>query len=151
VAAAPAWTTRAVNLLVPLVALDLVVQYIAGLGTDAYAPMEGFTMNTDFGIYDLHWDNGFLLGILAIALVIVAVLSRQIRNVVPAIVALLAVLLAGISGMSFVNSTPNPPSATIAMGVAWLIAFAAVMTMFRFTRGGIGAPPAAASTPPASS
>jgi hypothetical protein len=145
---APAWTTRTLGVLVPLVALDLVVQYIAGLGTNAYAPAAGFTMNTDFGIYDLHWDNGFLLGILVILLLIVAGLSRQVRSLVPAVVAFLAVLVAGIAGMNFVNTTPNPPGATIAMGLAWLVAFGAVMTMFRFQRGAMWAPPPAAPAPP---
>jgi heme A synthase len=123
------WPNRTLAVLLPLVGIDLVIQYIAGLGTNAYAPPAGFNMNTDFGIYNVHWLNGYVLGILSIVLVIVAAFSRQTRVVVPAVVSLAAVLIAAFAGMAFVNSTPNPPSATITMGLAFLVAFSAVMAM----------------------
>lgn len=131
------WSTRTLNVLVPLVGLDLVVQYIAGLGANVYAPPNGFTMNTDFGIYDVHWDNGYVLGILSIILVIIAVFSRQPRNIAPSVVSLAAVLAAAFAGMAFINSSPNPPGASLTMGVAFLVAFATIMAfMFRLRREG---------------
>ena len=117
------WPTKALNILVPIVGIDLVIQYIAGLGTSAYAPANGFTMNTDFPIYDVHWLNGYALGVLSIILVLVAVFSRQVRNIAPAVVALAAVIVAAVAGMVFVNSIPNPPIATVTMGIAFLVAF----------------------------
>lgn len=144
------WPTKTLSFLVPLVGIDLIIQYFAGLGTNAYAPASGFTMNTDFGIYDLHWTNGYVLGILSIALVIIAVFSRQGRNVVPAVVSLAAVLVAAFAGMAFVNTTPNPPWATITMGLAFLVAFSTVIAMmFRLNmaRRWPGSPVSPASSP----
>lgn len=128
----------------PLVGLDLVVQYIAGLGTNAYAPSAGFTMNTEFPIYGVHWDNGLVLGILSIVLVVVSIFSRQGRNIVPAVVSLVAVLIAGFAGMAYVGTSPNPPSATLTMGLAFLVSFAAIMAFnFRLRLGApaVPAPP----------
>jgi UDP-N-acetylmuramyl pentapeptide phosphotransferase/UDP-N-acetylglucosamine-1-phosphate transferase len=144
------WPTKALTALAPLVAIDLVIQYIAGVGTNAYAPVTGFTMNTAFGIYNVHWLNGFALGILSIVLVIIAVISWQARNIAPAVVSLVAVLVAGIAGMAFVNSTPNPPWATITMGLAFLVAFGAVMGMTfrsRMFSPATGVPPSETGAP----
>jgi len=134
VSAAPRWTSRALSILGPLVAIDLVIQYIAGLGTNAYAPT-AFTSNSDYGWLDVHWDNGYFLGLLCIVLVLVAALSRQGRNIGSALVILAAVLVAGVAGMAFVRTSPNPPSATITMGLAFLVAFgAAISFMIRLMR-----------------
>jgi hypothetical protein len=108
----------------PVVGLDLILQYISGLGTNVYAPDGGFNMNTDFGFYDLHAVNGDILGILSILLVIFAVFSRKSGNYVPAIIFFVAVLVAGIAGMVFANDVPNPPLASLTMGLAFLVAFA---------------------------
>jgi len=133
------WPTRTLNVLVPVVGIDLILQYIAGLGSNAYGPSTGFTVNTDFGIYDIHWLNGYVLGILSIILVLVAAISRQARNVLPAIVALAAVLIAGFAGMAFVSSAPNPPGATVTMGIAFLVAFATILAMmFRLRKAVTG-------------
>lgn len=145
------WPTRTLNVLLPIVGIDLVIQYITGLGTSAYAPPAGFNMNTDFGIYNVHWLNGYVLGILSIILVVVAVLSRQARNVVPSVVTLVTVIIAAVAGMAFVSSAPNPPAATVAMGVAFILAFSSVLAMmFRVRMAGLR-PGAAApmATPPA--
>jgi hypothetical protein len=137
-------------ILVPLVSLDLVVQYIAGLGTNVYAPPNGFTMNTDFGFYDVHFLNGDVLGILSIILVIVAVFSRQIRNVAPSVVILASVIIAGFAGMAFANTTPNPPTLSLTMGIAFLVAFGtAISFMFRMrvsAAPGGGPPPTGATS-----
>jgi len=117
------------------VGIDLIVQYIAGLGANVYAPASGFTMNTDFGIYDVHWLNGYVVGVLSIVLVVVAVLSRQTRTIVSSSVSFVAVLVSAVAGMAFVNSTPNPASASLVMGVAFLVAFSTVMAlMFQLRR-----------------
>jgi hypothetical protein len=123
------WPGKVLAILVPIVAIDLVVQYIAGMGTNAYAPAAGFTQNTDFGIYDLHWTNGYVLGVLSIVLVVVAVFSGRARNVASSSVSLAAVLIAAFAGMAFVNSTPNPPWATLTMSFAFLVAFGALVSL----------------------
>jgi len=141
------WPAKVLGGLVPLVGLDLIVQYIAGLGANVYAPSNGFTMDTAFGIYNVHWLNGYVLGLLCIALVIVAVLSRRIGSIAASIVVLLAVLVAGIAGMIFVNNTPNPAGASLLMGLAFLVAFATVMAMAFRMRMGQGSPPLQAVAP----
>jgi hypothetical protein len=127
--AAPAWTRTAQRIVLPLAGLDLTLQYIAGLMTNAYAPAAGFTQNTDFGWYDLHWTNGYVLGILMIITLVVVGLSRNYRNLAAAAIAFVAVVVAAFAGMAFVNTTPNPPTATAVMGLAFLVAFAALMAL----------------------
>jgi disulfide bond formation protein DsbB len=143
------WPSKALAVIVPIVGLDLVIQYIAGMGTNVYAPANGFTMNTDFGIYDLHWVNGYALGILSIVLLVFSAFSRQLRNIAASVVVFGSVIAASIAGMMFVNNTPNPPGASLAMGLAFLVAFATVMAMmFRLRVGDtVPRPPAVAAGP----
>jgi hypothetical protein len=143
----PSWPTKALGVLVPLVGLDLIIQYVAGLGTNVYAPADGFTMNTAFGVYNVHWLNGYVLGILCIVLVIVTVFSRRTGAIAASTIVLLAVLVAGIEGMIFVNNTPNPAGASLAMGLAFLVAFSTVMAMAFRMRMGDGSPPPRAVAP----
>ena len=67
------WALKAMRVLVPVTALVLVIQYIAGLGTNVYAPAGGFTNNTDYGWLDLHYTVGDVVGILSILLVIAVI------------------------------------------------------------------------------
>lgn len=150
--APPTWVGKAQRVLVPLASIDLAIQYILGILTNAYAPGGGFTQNTDFGVYDGHWTNGEVLGVLLIVMVIVVALSRDRPALGMAVVSLIAVVIAGFAGMAFVNATPNPPSATVTMGLAFLVAFGAQQALlFRtFMRPAMappagGAPPAPAS------
>jgi heme A synthase len=124
---APAWTTKALSILLPIVGLDLGIQYIAGLGANAYAPASGFTTNTAFAVYNVHFLNAYVLGVLTLLLLIVAGFSRLPKNIAPAAVTFVAVLVAALTGMAFIRTTPNPPLATIAMGLAFLVAFAATL------------------------
>ncbi|MCI4341811.1 MAG: hypothetical protein L3K11_05525 [Thermoplasmata archaeon] len=126
--AVPTWPGKALKVLLPVTGLLLVVQYIAGLWTNAYAPAGGFSSNSSFPALDLHWTLGQVLGVLSIILVVVALFSRRVDFVVPAIVILASVIVAGLAGMAFVSSTPNPPSATVEMGVAFLVAFATTVS-----------------------
>lgn len=148
--AAPPWAGRALRILVLIASVDLAIQYIAGIATNAYAPSAGFTSNTDFGIYDLHFENGLLLGVLVLAVLIVAALTREVPSIGMAAVAFVAVLVAAIAGMAYVNSTPNDPLATVTMGLAFLVAFGSLQAlMFRVIRPGpsAGAPPSVVPTP----
>ena len=139
---------RLLGLLVPIVGLDRVVQYIAGLATNALAPASGFTPGTDFGAYDVHWMNGYVLGILSIALVVVAGRSRKGSNIASSVVNLAAVGVAGFAGMEFVRTSPNSAFATITMGVAFLVCFSAVMAMmFRIRSSETGRRPPLDSVP----
>jgi len=92
-------------------------------------------MNTAFGVCPLHWTNGGVWGILSTILVVIAALSRSGRNVVYAVVILVAGIVPAFAGTAFVNTTPNPPTAFITMGLGFLVAFGAAMAcMFRFMR-----------------
>ena len=139
------------RIIVPIAGLDLLIQYVAGMLTTAYAPAQ-FTQNTDFGVYNLHVVNGFALGIILIAAVAIAGLSRTPRNVVATVVAFLGVLVAGFAGMAFVGTTPNDPVATVTMSLAFLVSFSAMMALsFRIMApGGPASPPVASGTPPPS-
>ncbi len=129
------WPARALRILVPLTGVLLVAQYIAGLLTNAYAPSAGFTSNSAFPALNAHYTLGELLGVLGIVLVVVAVCSRSLREIIPAVVTFIAILVAGVAGMDFVHAQPNPPAATVAMGLAFLVAFATVMAWnFRIMR-----------------
>lgn len=142
------WPGKVLAVLVPIVSLDLVIQYIVGMGTNVYAPVAGFNSSTDFGLYDFHWDNGWALGVLSIVLVVVAVLSGRARNIAPSVVSLAAVLVAGFAGMAFVSSTPNPAWATLTMSIAFLVSFGAMISFGFQLRTGNTSPvvPAAAAS-----
>ncbi len=117
------WPYRALRVLIPIAGILLVIQYIAGLYTNAYAPANGFTNNTAFPAINLHYVNGDVLGVVAIIVLIVAAFTRQIRFIGLSVVMLAAILTAGFAGMAFVSSTPNPPVDTVIMGIAFLVAF----------------------------
>lgn len=145
--AAPAWVPKVQRVLVPLVSADLTIQYILGLLTNAYAPTAGFTQNTDFGVYDGHWTNGEILGVLMIVSIVIVALRRDRPALGMSILAFLAVLVAGIAGMAFVNATPNPPGATVTMGLAFLVAFGAQQALLFRTFMSSGAAPPAPGAP----
>ncbi|MCI4330466.1 MAG: hypothetical protein L3K19_01275 [Thermoplasmata archaeon] len=122
----PGWAYKALGILTGVTLLLLVTQYLLGLWTAAYAPAT-FTSDTTFPSLDWHYNIGFILGLLSIAVIIVAALSRQVRLIVPAVVLFVAVLLAGMFGSRFVGTTPNDPRFAFAMGVMFLVAFGAAM------------------------
>jgi uncharacterized membrane protein YkgB len=134
----PTWSLRALQITSVVTTAGLVVQYIAGLLTNAYAPASGFTTNSDWWAINIHWTFGYVLGILAIILVIVAALTRRGRYVALAVVTLLGVIAAGFAGMAFVASTPNAPIYSVEMGVSFLIAFIASFLITGMTMMGGG-------------
>jgi hypothetical protein len=150
--AAPSWTSKALRVLVPVVGIDLVVQYIAGVLTNAYAPAGGFTDSTDFGVYDLHGLNGYALGIVLLATLVVVGLSRQYLHLGLVAVAFAGSLTAAVAGLAFVGATPNPPAATTLLGAAFLVAFVPIQFLaFRLMKSAPPAPPpyGAGPAPPA--
>ena len=122
----PAWAAKAQRILVPLLVLDLAIQYIAGILTNAYGPAGGFTDSTSFPYYDVHWDNGVLLGILALVTLIVVALNRNPRFIGTMAVAFVAIVVAAVEGMRYVHTSPNDPVATSVMGISFLVAIGAV-------------------------
>lgn len=153
--APPAWTNTALKVLLPLTAVFGVAQYVLGLLTNAYAPSSGFTSNTSFNYLDAHYNVGFTLGALSILLVIVAGFTRQPRTIALSVVGFLGILVAGLAGMAFVNTQPNPPNASVLMGVGFLVAFWALsmlgMSLMLAGRADAGSPPAPAGAPSAPS
>jgi hypothetical protein len=130
------WSLRALQITSIVTTAALVVQYIAGLLTNAYAPASGFTTNSDWWAINIHWTFGYAL-------------TRRGRYVGLAVVTLLGVIAAGFAGMAFVASTPNAPIYSVEMGVAFLVAFTtsfllAGMTMM--TGGTVRTSPATTST-----
>lgn len=124
------WALKVLRVLVPITALVLVIQYIAGLGTNVYAPAGGFNDNTDYGWLNLHYTVGDVVGILAILLVIVAVFTARAALIGNSAGVLLGVLIAGFAGSAFIST--NDPVDSILMGIGFLIAFgAAVALAFR--------------------
>ena len=119
----PTWSLRALQITSVITTALLVVQYIAGLLTNAYAPASGFTSNSSWWALNIHYTVGMVLGILAIILVIVAALTRRGLYIALAVVTLVGVLAAGFAGMAFVGSSPNAPIYSVEMGVAFLVAF----------------------------
>lgn len=125
----PAWAEKALRVVVPVTGLLLVVQYLLGLWTNAYAPSSGFTDNTSYPSLDWHYNIGFTLGALGVIVLIVAALTRKLPFIGLAAVLLVGIAIAGISGMEFVHSSPNDPVATVVMGVGFLIAFWASLVL----------------------
>jgi hypothetical protein len=132
---ASAWPHKALRILVPVTGLLLVVQYLLGLWTNAYAPSSGFTDNTSFPSLDWHYNIGFALGILAVLVLILAALTRRIPYVGFAVLLLVGVAVAGISGMGFVHTMPNPPVDAVVMGIGFLVAFWASLALGWFSMG----------------
>jgi hypothetical protein len=134
---------RTLWVLVPLLALLLVVQYIAGMWTNAYAPSAGFTNNSSFLSLNIHYMVGDVLGVLSIVLVIVAAFSRRLPFVAISVVTLAAVIVAGFAGMAFVSSSPNNPADTMVMALAFIVAFGAILGFaFRLVLARAVLPPA---------
>ncbi|MCI4322530.1 MAG: hypothetical protein L3K03_00650 [Thermoplasmata archaeon] len=127
----PKWPLRALRLLLPILGLALAAQYLAGLWTSAYAPAAGFTSSSamSFQPLQVHYALGVLLGLGTLALVVVAAFTRRIPYLILSIVALLGVGAAGIFGELFVRSTPNDPAYSVLMGIAFLVAFWALMLL----------------------
>ena len=139
----PAWAAKAQRILVPLVVLDLAVQYIAGILTSAYAPAGGFTDTTSFAYYDAHSLNGMVLGVLALVALIVIAINRNPRFIGMMAVGFVAIVVAALEGMRFVGTTPNDPVATSVMGIAFLVSIGAVQALnFLVMREAPGRPPA---------
>jgi hypothetical protein len=131
----PAWPHKALRILLPVTGLLLVVQYLLGLWTNAYAPASGFTSNSSFPSLDWHYNIGFALGILGLLVVIVAAFSRKLPYIGFAVLLFAGIAVAGVAGMRFVNSTPNPPVDTVLMGVGFLVAFWASLALGWFAMG----------------
>ncbi|MGI0132091.1 MAG: hypothetical protein ACREDK_03215 [Thermoplasmata archaeon] len=116
------WSFRALRILTPIIAVVLFLQYVLGLWTSAYAPASGFTGNTSLPSLDWHYNLGFALGVLTLLTVIVAAFTRQVRSIAMSILLFAAVAAAGLAGSRFVSTMPNDPNATIAMGIAFVVA-----------------------------
>lgn len=101
--------------------LLLVAQYFLGLWTNVYAPA-AFTSNSSFPSLNWHYNIGFALFFVGIALVILTALSRDWRLVVAGIVTVVAVYSAGMFGANFVSSSPNNPLDSFGMGAMFLVA-----------------------------
>jgi hypothetical protein len=123
------WPFQALGVLVPILGLLLVIQYLAGLWTNAYAPANGFTSNTAYTALNLHYLVGFILGVLVLLVVAVAAFTRRAGFLGLAVVAAVSVWVAGIAGQMFVGTTPNNPTYSVSMGVAFLIAFWATLML----------------------
>jgi hypothetical protein len=141
------WALRALKILVPVTALLLVIQYIAGIGTNVYAPAAGFNGNSDFGWLDLHYTTGDVLGIVSILLLVVAVFTARAPLIGNSAGIFASVLIAGLAGMAYINTSPNNPVDSLVMGVFFLVAFGATISLgYRVMRTSPAAP--AAPQPP---
>jgi hypothetical protein len=101
--------------------LFLVAQYFLGLWTNVYAPSM-FTSNSSFPSLDWHYNIGFTLFFVGIALLILTGLARDWRLILGGVVVLVAVYLAGSLGATYVSSSPNSPLDSFGMGAMFLVA-----------------------------
>lgn len=121
---------RAVVVVDGLVLLLLVAQYLLGLWTNVYAPAM-FTSNSSFPSLDWHYNIGYVLFLVSLVGLILSLLSRQLRLIVPFVVLPVSILSAGEFGADFVSSTPNNPLDSFGMGAMFLVALlAAVSVMY---------------------
>lgn len=97
----------------------LVVQFLLGLWTNVDA--SGTTYPPTLGF---HFVFGYLLGILSIAALVVSAMLKELRLILPAVLVLLGVVIAAVAGLAFLKDG-QPPSASFAMGVGFLLAFSA--------------------------
>jgi hypothetical protein len=132
------WPGTALKILLPVTGIALVVQYILGLWTNAYAPAAGFTSNTSFPSLDWHYNVGFALGILGILLIVFSALSRRPMNIGLSVVLFAGIAVAGVEGMAFVSTSPNNPVDTMVMGIAFLVSFWASILLGLSVMGGMG-------------
>ncbi|MGA9839845.1 MAG: hypothetical protein WBF81_02350 [Thermoplasmata archaeon] len=133
----------ALRITILVTVLLLVVQYVLGLWTSAYAP-SSFTSNTSLPSLEGHLAVGYALGVVSLLALVFAGLTREVRVIVPAFALLLAVGLAGVFGMMFVRTTPNDPLDSVGMGIMFLVALGAAFNMAYYLRSR----PASAPTPP---
>jgi hypothetical protein len=119
--------------------LVLILQYLVGLWTNVYAPAQ-------FGPFDsyppypsvaleVHILNGILVGLVSLAALVLAALSKQLRLIVPALVLLISVFVAGEFGFFFVNSTPNNPIDSFGMGAMFIVALFSAAALVMLSGG----------------
>lgn len=125
--------------------LLLVVQYVLGLWTNAYSVGDSFP-----GTLTGHIAVGYLLGVLSLLLLMVVVLDGRKSLVGPSALLLLSVALAGVTGRLFLMSNATNAGDSVAMGVAFLAAFAsASMLVFSAWRSSAAPSSPTATTAPA--
>jgi heme A synthase len=117
------------------------------LWTNIYGPAAGFSANTSYPPYLVHYYVGVTLGLLSIVLLLVAVSHRRTAYALLSVVLLLSVLAAALLGQAFVGSTPNDPADSVAMGCAFLVAFASILC-FGFLVFGAELAPRMGMSPP---
>ncbi len=130
----PTWL-RLVLLIAGVEMVLLVAQYFLGLWTNVYAPAM-FTSNSAFPSLNWHYNVGFLLFFVGIAIVVLTALARDWRLVLAGLVVVVSVYAAGSFGARFVSSSPNNPLDSFGMGVMFLVAlFADAMVLMIASRG----------------
>ena len=123
--------------------LLLVIQYLTGLWTSVYAPIQ-FTASSSYPPLLAHYGAGYALGLVALIIVVLAALSHQRRLLAPALGLIVGVVLAAVFGMGFVRSAPNDPADSFLMGLFFLVAFGAAMNIaFSLMRSARGQVPTA--------
>lgn len=128
--------------------LLLVAQYFLGLWTNVYAPAM-FTSNSAFPSLNWHYNIGFLLFFVGIALVILTALSRDWRLVVAGVLVVAAVYSAGMFGADFVSSSPNNPIDSFGMGAMFLVALFANSVVLMFASRNRNSAAVPETSPPA--
>ncbi len=144
----PRWLTL-VLVVAGVEMLLLVAQYLLGLWTNVYAPAM-FTSSSSFPSLNWHYNIGFALFFVGIALVVLAALSRDWRLVVAGLVVLVAVYSAGMFGANFVSSSPNDPLDSFGMGAMFLVALFADSALLMIASRGRAAAAAPGTAAPAS-
>jgi hypothetical protein len=119
------WVPGALFYLVGITLVLLVVQYLLGIWTNAYAPGMFSPSNRSFAPLGFHVIVGYLVGIVAVMMLIVAALSKHPRYIGQSVGVVVGIGLAGLFGMLYVDSTPNDPAYSFGMGLMFLIAFGA--------------------------
>ncbi len=102
----------------------ILIEGIAGGLTNEYGPST-FTANPNFWQFAFHWYFGYLVGIVALILLVFAVRSRNSRYIALSAVTLAAVASAGVFGMLFVRTSPNDQTYSSAMAASFAVAFVA--------------------------
>lgn len=113
----------------------LILQYVLGLWTDVYAPAQfaSFDSGSNYApSLRAHIVTGDVLFLVSAVAVVLAAISRRLLLIVPAVVLLVSIFGAGEFGMAFVNSAPNDPIDSFAMGTLFLAALftSAALVMF---------------------
>ena len=143
------WVPHALSYLVGITLLLLAVQYILGIWTSAYAPAQ-FTTTPSTAAYTSHIVAGYIVGLAALVLFVVSVLSKDPRVMAQSLAVLVTIGLAGVFGRLFVSTTPNDPAYSFAMGLLFLVAFGACMgLLWSVWRSPAERPMGSPSNPPA--